>query len=283
MAHNTIRVGHVEILSLSDGILEFDLCNFFPTIPQEDWQTYTAHLTPEHHVRLNLGSYLIRADGRTILVDTGMGPRPLDAPDMPWGKLLDDFQANSVRPEEVDMVVMTHLHRDHVGWNLLSQNGKYAPTFPNARYWMSVKDWEVCHQPDVQEQRFPNAPTCVWPLEELGLIEFMDGEQALTRELTAVPTPGHTPGHMSILVTSQGERALVLGDAAHSPAQLHETDWVSRADMDPAVTRQTRRTLMERLEREEIIVAAGHFPAPGFGKIVRLQGRRTWQVLEQIS
>ena len=111
----------------------------------------------------------------------------------------------------------------------------------------------------------------------------MDGEQALTRELTAVPTPGHTPGHMSILVTSQGERALVLGDAAHSPAQLHETDWVSRADMDPAVTRQTRRTLMERLEREEIIVAAGHFPAPGFGKIVRLQGRRTWQVLEQIS
>ena len=142
MAHNTIRVGHVEILSLSDGILEFDLCNFFPTIPQEDWQTYTAHLTPEHHVRLNLGSYLIRADGRTILVDTGMGPRPLDAPDMPWGKLLDDFQANGVRPEEVDMVVMTHLHRDHVGWNLLSQNGKYAPTFPNARYWMSVKDWK---------------------------------------------------------------------------------------------------------------------------------------------
>ena len=177
------------------------------------------------------------------------------------------------------MVVMTHLHRDHVGWNLLSQDGKYTPTFPNARYWTSAKDWEACHQPEVQWERFPNAPTCVWPLAELGLIELMAGEHSLTRELTALPTPGHTPGHMSILITSQGERALILGDVAHNPAQVHETDWVSRADMDPERTRTTRRALMERLEREGMVVAAGHFPAPGFGKIVRLEGRRYWQVL----
>jgi glyoxylase-like metal-dependent hydrolase (beta-lactamase superfamily II) len=192
--------------------------------------------------------------------------------------LLHDFEANAVRPDEIDMVVLTHLHRDHVGWNLLLQDGKYVPTFPKARYWMSATDWEVCHQSDVQD-RFPNAPTCVWPLEGLGLVELMQGEHSLTRELTALPTPGHTPGHMSILITSQGERALILGDAAHNPAQVHETDWVSRADMDPEVTRQTRRALMERLEREEIVVAAGHFPAPGFGKVIRLQGRRVWQVL----
>ena len=107
----------------------------------------------------------------------------------------------------------------------------------------------------------------------------MHGEHRLTRDLTAMPTPGHTPGHMSILITSQGERGLILGDAAHNPAQLQETDWVSRADMDPEVTRQTRRALVERLEREQIVVAAGHFPAPGFGKVLRLQGRRYWQVL----
>jgi glyoxylase-like metal-dependent hydrolase (beta-lactamase superfamily II) len=278
MAQNKISVGNVEILSLSDGILEFDLCNFFPTIPQENWQQYASHLTEEHRVRFNLGSFLVRADGRTILVDTGLGPKPEDAPETPWGTLLEDFAANGVRPEDIDMVVMTHLHRDHVGWNLLSQNGKYVPTFPRARYWMSRKDWEACHQPEAKD-RFPNAPTCVWPLAELGLVEFMDGEQSLTRELSALPTPGHTPGHMSILITSQGERALILGDAAHNPAQVLETDWVSRADMDPEQTKITRRTLMERLEREGTIVAAGHFPAPGFGKIVRLQGRRYWQVL----
>ena len=277
MAENVIRVGNVEILALSDGMLEFDLCNFFPTIPADSWQPYESHLTDAHKVRFNLGSYLIRADGRTILVDTGLGPKPADAPDVPWGQLLHDFQANGVRPDEVEMVVMTHLHRDHVGWNLGFEGGRYLPTFPNARYWMSAKDWEVCHQPDVQPQRFPNAPSCVWPLADLGLVELMHGEHTLTGALTAVPTPGHTPGHMSILITSGGERALVLGDAAHSPVQLNEPDWVSRADMDPDLTRQTRRALLERLEREQILVAAGHFAAPGFGRIVRLEGRRYWR------
>lgn len=279
MASHLVRIGDVEIVMLSDGMLEFDLCNFFPTIPEEDWREHRAHLTDEQKVRFNLGSYLIRADGRTILVDTGLGPRPADMPDAPWGTLLRDFAANAVRPEDVDMVVMTHLHRDHVGWNLTDARGRWVPTFPNARYWVSTKDWEACHQPDVQPTRFPNAPTCVWPLAELGLVEFMDGEHSLTRTLTAMPTPGHTPGHMSLLVTSRGERALVLGDAAHSPVQIEEPDWVSRADMDPELTRRTRRALIERLERGQILVAAGHFPAPGFGRIVRLDGRRYWRGL----
>src|SRR5437867_12957003 len=126
MANNVIRVGDVGIMALSDGMLEFDLCNFFPTIPPDSWRQYESHLTEEHKVRFNLGSYLIRSDGRTILVDTGLGPKPADAPDAPWGRLMHDFQANAVRPEEVDMVVMTHLHRDHVGWNLLAQGQKYA-------------------------------------------------------------------------------------------------------------------------------------------------------------
>jgi len=279
MASDTIRVGAVEILALSDGLLEFDLCNFFPTIPGENWRPYESHLTEEHKVRFNLGSYLIRSDGRTILVDTGLGPKPADAPDCPWGQLMHDFQTKGVRPEEVDMVVMTHLHRDHVGWNLLAQADRFVPTFPNARYWMSAKDWEACHEPEVQPARFPNAPSCVWPLAELGLVELMHGEHSITGDLTAVPTPGHTPGHMSILITSGGERALVLGDAAHNPVQLQETDWVSRADMDPDLTRQTRRALVERLEREQILVAAGHFAAPGFGRIVKLDGRRYWRGL----
>src|SRR5688572_6898005 len=279
MAPNIVRIGNVEIVHLSDGILEFDLCNFFPTIPEAEWQPYEAHLHV-HRVRFNLGSYLIRSDGRTILVDTGLGPKPADTPSAAWGELLHDLAAKGVRPEDVDAVVMTHLHRDHVGWNLSSQNGRYVPTFPRAKYWMSRKDWDTSHDPEFQPNRYPNAPTCVWPLEQLGLIEFMDGEHTITRELTAVPTPGHTPGHVSILVTSQNERALVLGDAAHSPVQLiDQPDWVSRADMDPDLTRQTRKALRDRLEREKILVAAGHFAAPGFGRVVRLEGKRYWQGL----
>jgi glyoxylase-like metal-dependent hydrolase (beta-lactamase superfamily II) len=278
MLKNQVRIGNVEITSFSDGALEFDLCNFFPSIPAESWQPYAKGLTPEHRVRFNLGSFLVRSDGHTLLVDTGLGPKPADAPESAGGELLQNLSAQGIRLEEIDMVVMTHLHRDHVGWNLMARGGKYQPTFPRARYWMSAKDWEACHRLEVRE-RFPNAPTCVWPLEELGLLELMEGDHVLTSELTALPTPGHTPGHVSILISSQGERALILGDAAHHPAQVQEPDWVSRADMDPDQARVTRRALLDRLESEETLIAAGHFPAPGFGKLVRLNGRRYWQSL----
>ena len=279
MADNQITVGNVEITSLSDGRLEFDLCNFFPAIPEENWQPYESHLTAERKVSFNLAAFLIRSDGHNILVDTGLGPKPADAPETPWGELMNDFQAHGIKPEDIDMVVMTHLHRDHVGWNLRSENGKYEPTFPNARYWMSRTDWDACHNREILEARFPNSPECVWPLEELGIMELMDGEYSLTSELTTLPTPGHTPGHMSIIISSQGESAVVLGDVLHNSVQAHETDWVSRADMDPEQTRITRRNMMDRLEQSGDLVAAVHMAAPGFGRIVRTQGRRYWQPL----
>lgn len=265
------------ITSLSDGLLEFDLCNFFPAIPNEDWHGHESHLTADGNVRFNLACFVIRSEGRTIAVDTGLGPKP--TPETPWGELLDDFAAHGMKPEDVDMVVMTHAHRDHIGWNVLSQDGNYVPTFPNARYYVSSKDWEACHDPALIETRFPNAPDCVWPLEGLGVLELMEGEYSLTGELTMIPTPGHTPGHMSIMVSSQGERGLVLGDVLHNTVQIENTDWVSRADIDPEQTRITRRGMMNRLEQEGIPVAAVHLAAPGFGRIVRTEGRRYWQAI----
>ena len=274
-----ITIGNVEIISLSDGVLEFDLCNFFPDLPAETWEPYHEHLTPEHNLSFNLACFLVRSQGHTIAVDTGMGPRPADAPETPWGELLNDFSTNGVSPEDVDMVVMTHLHRDHVGWNLQGQDGQYRPTFPNARYYFSAKDWQASHSPELQSTRFPNAPSTVWPLEDLGIMELIDGEVALTDELTTLPTPGHTPGHMSIMIASQGERGLILGDVLHNTVQVEHTDWVSRADIDPETTRTTRSALMERLESEGTTVAAVHLPFPGFGRIARLEGRRYWQAL----
>src|SRR5688572_16730114 len=98
MANHIVRVGDVEIMMLSDGTLEFDLCNFFPTIPETDWRDHASYLTEEHRVRFNLGSYLIRADGRTILVDTGLGPRPAAPPDLPGGTPLQAVRAHGARP-----------------------------------------------------------------------------------------------------------------------------------------------------------------------------------------
>ncbi len=277
MPDNKLTIGNVEITSLSDGVLAFDLCNFFPDIPQADWAGHEHHLSSEGGVSFNLACFLIRSEGQLIAVDTGMGPKV--SAETPWGELLNDFAAHGVRPEEVDMVVMTHAHRDHIGWNLSSQDGKQVPTFPNAKYYVSAKDWEACHDPSLIEARFPNAPDCVWPLEDLGVVELVDGERQLTGEISTLPTPGHTPGHMSLVISSQGQQGLVLGDVLHNTVQIENTDWVSRADIDPEQTRITRRNLMERLERDGIPVAAVHLASPGFGRIVRLDNRRQWQAL----
>ena len=277
MPNNKLTIGNVEITSLSDGVLAFDLCNFFPNIPQADWAGHEHHLSPDGGVSFNLACFLIRSEGQLIAVDTGMGPKV--SPETPWGELLNDFAAHGVRPEEVDMVVMTHAHRDHIGWNLSSQDGKQVPTFPNAKYYVSAKDWEACHDPSLIEARFPNAPDCVWPLEDLGVVELVDGERQLTGEISTLPTPGHTPGHMSLVISSQGQQGLVLGDVLHNTVQIENIDWVSRADIDPEQTRITRRNLMERLERDGIPVAAVHLASPGFGRIVRLDNRRQWQAL----
>tara|TARA_B100001765_G_scaffold207446_1_gene165606 strand:- start:120 stop:752 length:633 start_codon:yes stop_codon:yes gene_type:complete len=209
-----------------------------------------------------------------------LGPKPADAPETPWGELLNDLAAQGLRPEDVDKVVMTHAHRDHIGWNVRSQDGKVVPTFPNAKYYLSGIDWDACHNPDLIESRFPNAPECLYPLEDMGILELIEGEYAITSELTTLPTPGHTPGHMSIMISSQGQRGLVLGDVLHNAVQAHETDWVSRADIDPETTRITRRSLMEQLEKDGTTIAAVHLPAPGFGKIMRAEGRRYWQALD---
>ena len=212
-----------------------------------------------------------------IAVDTGLGPK--ETPETPWGELLDDLNAHGLQAGDIDMVGMTHAHRDHVGWNLLSKAGKYTPTFPNAQYYLSKTDWDACHDPELIETRFPNAPECVWPLQELGVLTLMEAGHQITPDISASATPGHTPGHMSLMISSQGENGLVLGDVLHNTAQIENTDWVSRADIDPVQTRITRRDLMDRLEQDGIPVAAVHFAKPGFGKILWEQGRRYWQAI----
>ena len=275
MNKNVMTIGNIEIMSISDGKLEFDICEFFPDIPDESWDQYRDHLTEENKVSFNLASYFMRSDGRNILVDTGMGPRSRH-PDAPWGELMDDMKRNDISPSDIDLVIMTHAHRDHIGWNLTQENDRHVPTFPNARYCLSYKDWEACHNPDLIKERFPNAERCVWPLQELGLIDFLDDETSITSEIKAIATPGHTPGHVSIQISSGGETGIILGDVLHNTAQLREMDWSSRADIDPDLARQTRHSIVNIIEANDYKVLAGHLPSPGFGKIMKLNGVRYW-------
>jgi glyoxylase-like metal-dependent hydrolase (beta-lactamase superfamily II) len=165
---------------------------------------------------------------------------------------------------------------DHVGWNVLSEGGRTRATFPRARYHVQRADWDAFSTGGDANDRAA-FEAVVRPLEELGCLELVDGDQPLTAALGLLHTPGHTPGSQSLTVMSNGEQALLWGDVATHPAQITEPSW-SGTDVDPGMATATRESLFARIEAEGFIAAPAHFPEP-FGSIVRLEGRRWWRAL----
>ena len=268
----SITVGRVEITSLTDveGAF-FRLDQIFPGAMAEQWEPY-LHRYPwafadDETLLGRVGSYLLRSPDRTVLVDTGVGPQAMGVS----GRLLSDLEGAGVRPEDVDTVFLTHLHGDHLGWSL-KPGGE--PVFPEARYVTQAAEWEVSA---------PYLGRAFAALDDLGVLDLLDGEEPVGEELTAIPTPGHSPGHNSLLVSSNGEQALVAGDAIVHPAQATEPTWNVHFDMDKEQAARTREMLLAWLEADGIAVAAGHIPGSGFGRIAREKGepgRRFWQTLE---
>ena len=264
MAGHRATVGNVELISVKDGFGDRDPLEVYLASTIEEWREYPELLDSAGRIHPRYGSVVARSRGKLVLVDTGLGT--LD------GTLLDEMSGAGVDREAMDLVVMTHLHGDHVGWNLT--DGR--PTFPNARYLVPRADYEYWTQPSVLEEA-PHIKTQVMALGDLRIMDLIDGEYNLTDELTTIATPGHTPGHISILISSAGQRGIILGDVAHTPAQAHYTNWSPIFDVDPDMARRTRHRVLDRAEAEGSLVSAGHFPEPGFGHFVRREGRRVWQ------
>jgi glyoxylase-like metal-dependent hydrolase (beta-lactamase superfamily II) len=292
MAAQKLVVGQVEVLALTDheGDFPIPLSDVFPDVPADAWapfrQRYPDLFRGSDTWHNHYGSYLLRSQGQTILADTGIGCMASNPGAVQKygggvdGQLMTELHAAGVRPEDVDTVFFTHLHPDHVGWNLTREGDAPRPTFPRARYVMHEDDWNAFKQPEVQARTtFPFWNEALGPLETLGVLDLLPGERALTSEITAIPSPGHTPGHMSLAIVSEGERALILGDVACHPAQITETDWSFHFDMDQELAVRVREQVLDRVEAEQATLIACHFPDPGFGHLVRVEGRRYWQSL----
>ena len=271
MADYQVTVGDVEIISISDGTNEFPAAHVFPGVTAAEWERYPGTVSSEGKLKTNFGCFIIRSEGQTILVDTGIGPG------LP-GRLLDELRTKGVDLNEIAVVAITHLHPDHVGWSVSEEGGKERPTFSKARYRVPKIDWDHFRQPQVLEQAV-HMKNKVLPLEESGVLDLMEGETAITGEVTMLPTPGHTPGHMSVAILSQGQRGFIMGDVTNFPFQAQETAWELLFDYDKELARRTREAVLERLEREGSIVGAGHFLPPSLGRFVRTEGRRYWQGL----
>ena len=174
----------------------------------------------------------------------------------------------------------SHLHVDHVGWNTREVDGKWVPTFPNARYLAPRLDWEHFNKPEFLADA-PWVAHSVIPLEGMGLLDLLEDGQAINDEVTAVSTPGHTPGHMVFSITSQGEKAMVVGDLLHTKVQVERPEWTAGVDTDKEASRRNRKMILDRAESEDIVIAAGHFhPDDHIGKVVRMEGKRYWQVIK---
>lgn len=285
MASDILTVGSASILSVLDTTTVGRPSAMWPGLATpEAMEPHQRWLDERGLLRFRVGSFVIRSSsGPLVLVDTGFGgrerePSPGGLRFRP-GRLLEGLAEHGIQPEEIEVVLLTHLHIDHIGWNTVDRDGQPVPTFPRARYLIDRHEWDYWIQPEVVE-RNESIRDCVLPLQEAGRIELIESDRAVTSELTAVPTPGHTPGHVSLAIVSAGERAVITGDIAHSPIQLTETEWSLALDLDPSLAARTRAAFAERFDQEGMEVIGTHFPQPGFGRFIRLNGRRYWRALE---
>jgi glyoxylase-like metal-dependent hydrolase (beta-lactamase superfamily II) len=273
-----MRIGDIEITPLSDGELHIP-----PTeLLNKDLDAWTMHrrfLDDEGLLRVNFGGFLVRTPEHTVVVDTGIGGGAIA--ELPIGSFPKRLRAAGVSPDDVDTVIFSHLHFDHVGW---STDGR-TPMFHNAAHRCSKVDWDYWCGPNPTAETGPGreefgaipAPQRLAPLAER--MSFFDGDTEIVPGVRVRPAPGHTPGHYIVEMTSDGATALLLADVAHSPAELLEDDWSSPTDEDPELAQRTRAELARELIRTGASATMTHFGGNGFGRLVERNGARTWEPL----
>jgi glyoxylase-like metal-dependent hydrolase (beta-lactamase superfamily II) len=269
----SISIGDIRITNLPDGEGHIVATGMFPASTEEAWQAHQQFLDDDGRLVTNIAGFLIQTGDRNILVDLGFGDHTAEWPDFAvftGGRLLDSLKQAGVSPAEVDTVVYTHMHLDHTGWTTTGEN----LTFPNARHIAAAAEWAHWQEPD-QSGVGPNAEAVLAPLSSH--IEQVGDGDVIAPGVNVLATPGHTPGHQSIVVSSGTDRAVILGDVINCPVQIAEPEWSVLFDVDPALARRTRDSLLAELEGSSTIVSGSHFTESVFGRVVPGQGQRLWQ------
>ena len=210
---------------------------------------------------------------RRIIVDTCLGNDKEGRRIPTWnnlqGPFLQDLATAGFPRESIDTVLCTHLHVDHVGWNTMLANGKWVPTFPQARYLMGRTEFHHWHNQHEREDMAAVFADSVAPVFDAGLVQLVETDHRVCDEISLVPTLGHTPGHVSVRISSEGEEALITGDFMHHPCQIAHPEWSSTADSDPTMAHATRDRMLAELSSRPVLVIGTHFAGATAGRIVR--------------
>ncbi len=228
-------------------------------------------MTDDGRLIASIHAFVIESQGRVIVVDTCVGndkPRDLKAWNMRKGRFLEDMMEAGFPRERITTVLCTHLHVDHVGWNTTLQDGKWIPTFANARYLFGKKEYEYWSR-EAQGSDHAIQSDSVRPILEAGLADLVEMDHKITSDITLEPTPGHTPGHVSVRISSKGEEAVITGDLMHHPVQCAEPGWASNFDVDADAARVTRRAFLDRYAGKGVLVLGTHFAAPTARRVTR--------------
>lgn len=228
---------------------------------------------------MSIHALVVDTGARRIVVDTCIGnDKERSIPN--WSRLqtsfLEDLEAAGYPRQSIDTVLCTHLHVDHVGWNTMLVDGRWVPTFPNARYLLAENEWRYWSETDSDPMNAGVLDDSVRPVFEAGQVDLIDWEHRVCDEVTLEPTPGHTPGHVSVHIRSRGEEALITGDCIHHPCQMTRTDWCSSADFDQAMGRETREALLARYAGQDVLVIGTHFATPTAGWVKRRADGGYW-------
>ena len=224
-------------------------------------------------LKMSIHALVVETPDHRIIVDTCLGNDKENRRIPTWnnlqGTFLADLAAAGYPRESIETVLCTHLHVDHVGWNTMLVDGKWVPTFPRARYLMGRVEfdhWRSQHERDDMAAIFADS---VKPVHDAGLVDLVETDHRVSDEISLVPTIGHTPGHVSVLIRSQGEQALITGDFMHHPCQIARPHWSSAADSDPDEARETRERMLGELAGRPVLVIGTHFAGATAGHIVR--------------
>jgi len=275
------KVGDITITKLQE-IVYPEFSDVIPAatpevVKQVKW-LFPHFVTEEGHLSLSIHSLIVDTPSAKLIVDTCIGNdrdrNPFDVMHMLSTSYLEDMQAAGYQPEGIDYVLCTHLHLDHVGWNTRRVNGKWVPTFPNASYLWGKADMDFWGSIDPKtDLDFLQIQRRVWddsiqPILDADLAKPIDGPGQVCEGVRLIPTPGHTPGHCSVLIESKGETAMITGDFIHHPIQFWDPALVSPFDIDNDMAVATRRRVFGEYADSPTLIIGTHFAGPTAGRLV---------------